>query len=251
MAKPRVKPGKALESLVSSIERVLAQNDKVSVESPKLLPDKVTGEMREHDVLITVSGSHHTATIAIECRDRSRKVTVNDMEGFWSKCQDTGVDQGIVVSPRGFSKTALQKAQHRGIRCLQLSEAKSFNWLLATRVSVRSRRVLHTSWTFFPEKDLDPKPAAFTILSKDGEPVEGSNLVAVAYKEFRRIPETNFDVGRGAKKIIFPSPGLLLRDDTTGTTHAVVRALAEVHYEGWRSSSRSTSSATSAARPVP
>jgi hypothetical protein len=228
---PRSKPGKSLEALVSSIERALAGNDKVTVESPKFLPDRITGERREHDVVITLTGSHHKSTIAIECRDRSRKVTVNDVESFWSKCQDTGIDQGIIVSPKGFSKTALTKSLNRGIRCLRLSEASSFNWLLATGISIRHKKMLHTNWTFFPEKDLVPKPTAFTILSKDGEQIPSENLVAAAYQEFQKIPETEFDVGRGTKNIVFTSPGLLLRDDSTGNTYAVIKALAAVDYE--------------------
>lgn len=103
------RPGKPLEVLVASLEKVLGRSPNVQVESPAHLPDRVTGERREHDVLVTVYGSHHKSMIAVECRDRSRKVTVNDVEGFWSKCQDTGADQGIIVSPKGFTKSALTK----------------------------------------------------------------------------------------------------------------------------------------------
>jgi Restriction endonuclease len=227
----RIKQGKSLEELVSSIERALAHNEKVSVQSPALLADRITDENREHDVLITVSGSHHVARIAIECRDRSRKLTVNDVEGFWSKCQDTGVDQGVLVSPKGFSKSALEKAKHRGIRCLQLTEAKSFNWLLATGIRSRTRKVLHTNWTFFPDVSLVPPPTAFTILTPDGDPVQTSNLVAAAYTEFQKVPDTEFEPGRGEKRIVFTSPGLRLRNDETGFLHHVVKALAVVQYE--------------------
>ena len=228
---PRSKPGKSLEALVSSIERVLAGNDKVTVESPKLLPDRITGESREHDVVITLTGSHHKSTIAIECRDRSRKVTVNEIESFWSKCQDTGIDQGIIVSSKGFTKTALTKSLHRGIRCLRLSEASSFNWLLTTGIRIRHKKMVHTNWTFYPEKDLAPKPIAFAILSKDGEHIPSENLAAADYQEFQKLADAEFEVGRGTKKIVFMSPGLFLRDDSTGNTYAVTRALAAVDYE--------------------
>lgn len=231
MPKPSKKPGKALEELVASIERALAHNEKVGVQSPAFLVDKVTRENREHDVLITISGSHHVSSIAIECRDRSRKITVNDVEGFWSKCQDTGVDHGIIVSPKGFSKTALEKAKHRGLRCLQLTEAKSFNWLLTAGLKSRSRKVLHTDWTFFPDVNLVPRPTAFTVLTSDGEPVQTENLVGAAYAEFQKIPETEFAPGRGEKRIVFNSPGLQIRNDETATVHPVVQALAVVQYE--------------------
>jgi hypothetical protein len=226
-----VKPGKSLEILVASIERVLANNDKVTVESPKFLPDRITGEPREHDVLVTLAGSHHKSTIAIECRDRSRKITVNDVESFWSKCQDTGIDQAVIVSPKGFSKSASTKASHLGIRCLRLSEAMSFNWLLCTGIRMRHKKMIHANWTFFPDKDLVPKPIAFTILSSDGEQIPSETLVAAAYQEFQKLPEEDFVVGRGTKYITFHSPGVLLRDDTTGSTHKVIKALVAVDYE--------------------
>jgi hypothetical protein len=228
--RPR-KSGKPLEELVASIERALAHNQNVKVQSPAFLVDKLTGENREHDVLLSIFGSHHTATIAIECRDRSRKITVNDVEGFWSKCQDTGVDHGVIVSPKGFSQSALKKSKHRGIRCLQLTEAKSFNWLLTGGLRSRERKVLHTAWTFFPDKNLIPKPTVFTILTVNGEPTQTNNLVSAAYAEFQKIPENEFEPGHGEKRIVFNSPGLQIRDDDTGFTHPVVKALAVVQYE--------------------
>lgn len=231
MLSNRKKPGKSLETLVSSIERALGHNANVSIQSPAYLPDRITGEPREHDVLITITGSHHKSTIAIECRDRSRKITVNDIEGFWGKCQDTGVDQGIVVSPKGFSKSALAKATHRGIRCLQLSEVASFKWLLASGVRSLSRKVKHTSWTFYPEVDLVPPPVAFTLLAEDGSPMDSSVLVAVALNEFQKLPREDDAVRIGEKRIVFQSPGLMMRDDTTGIFYKVVRALVVVQYE--------------------
>jgi len=228
---PKMKPGRSLEALVASIERVLAGNDKVTVDSPKFLPDRITNEPREHDVVITLAGSHHKSLIAIECRDRSRKVTVNDVESFGSKCQDTGIDQGIIVSRKGFSKTALAKSQNRGIKCLRLSEANSFNWLLGSGIRVQQKKMIHTNLTFLLDKDLVPKPVVFTILSQDGVQIPSENLTAAAYQEFKKVPETEFVMGRGTKKFVFSSPGLFLRDDTTGNTHTVVRVLAVVTYE--------------------
>jgi hypothetical protein len=231
MLSNRKNPGKSLETLVSTIERVLGHNKNVSVQSPAHLPDKITGDPREHDVLITITGSHHRSTIAIECRDRSRKVTVNDIEGFWSKCQDTGVDQGIVVSPKGFSRSAIAKAAHRSIRCLQLSETPSFNWLMASGIKCLTRMVKHTNWTLYPEVDQAPPATVFTILTEDGNPVDSSMFVTAAFKEFQKIPHEDDKVCSVVKRIVFQSPGLHFRNDATGATCKIVRALADVQYE--------------------
>ncbi|HJW71892.1 MAG TPA: restriction endonuclease [Geothrix sp.] len=227
----RKRPGKSLEMLVSSLERVLGGQANVSVESPVFLPDRVTGQPREHDVLITMRGSHHKSFIAIECRDRSRKITVNDIEGFWAKCQDTGIDQGVVVSPLGFAKTALTKAAFRNIRCLQLSEADSFPWLLATGMKSFERVVHHIEWTFIPAVDIVPAPVAFTILSAEGVPVDTKALEPFALNEFQKIQLDPNDDQTEQVSIHFPSIDLTLRDDSTGTIHTLTGAIATVHFK--------------------
>ena len=103
------KQGRSLECLVASIEQALGGKDGVQVESPKRLPDRTTGELREHDVLLTICRGHHSLRVAIECRDRSRPVGVDQVEQFCAKCQDTGIDKGVIVSPKGFWKTARKK----------------------------------------------------------------------------------------------------------------------------------------------
>lgn len=230
MAKKQ-RSGKPLELLVASIERVLGGNSNIQVTSPAYLPDRITGERREHDVLILISGSHHKSSIAVECRDRSRKITVNDIEGFWSKCQDTGIDQGGIVSPKGFTRSALAKAAHRSMRCLQLSEMESFNWLLTPGMRTITRRVKHTNWTFFPETDIVPPPKAFTILSECGEQLDTSVFVSAAFAEFQKLPDDEKPPPSGQKRIRFPGLSLQMRDESTGLVHKVVEALAVIHYE--------------------
>lgn len=231
MSSKRKKPGKSLEELVACIERTLANEKNVRVESPAHLPDKDTGGLRELDVLITVSVSHHKLMTAIECRDRSRPVTVNEVEGFWAKCQGTNVNKGILVSPKGFTKTGLEKATHFGICCLQLTEVESFNWLLTSGITARTRKIRHVNLTFFPDKNLIPAPAAFSFLTPEGEPVQMKRLVELAHNRFSKIPDTEFQIGPGQKRILFQSTGLLMRDDTSGVAHPVVRILATVQYE--------------------
>ena len=106
-----MKKGRSLEKLVAYLERSLSKNESVTVESPKRLRDKSTGRLREHDVVLTVKSGHHTFFIAVECRDRKRPVGITQLEAFAKKCQETGVGQGVIVSPKGFAKTAQVKAK--------------------------------------------------------------------------------------------------------------------------------------------
>ena len=71
MSKP-VKTGKTLETLVTYIEKALANKEQVTVNTRKRLPDRTTGRLREHDVVLTLTQGHHEMVIAIECRDHSR-----------------------------------------------------------------------------------------------------------------------------------------------------------------------------------
>jgi hypothetical protein len=70
------KAGDVLQDLVATIEKVVHARAGVTVESPKRLPDKDTGKVREHDVVVTIVTGHHQTLLALECRDRSRKVGV-------------------------------------------------------------------------------------------------------------------------------------------------------------------------------
>jgi hypothetical protein len=225
------RPGRSLEKLVASIERVLGKAGNIQIDSPAFLPDRVTGEQREHDVLLTIRTSHHKSLIAIECRDRSRKVTVNEVEGFHAKCADTGVGQGIIVSPQGFTRNATAKARHLGLRTLQLSEVERFNWLAAAGINIFTRHIKSIGWLFEPDVLLDPLPPIYTILTDDGQPIQPEALRLAAQAEFQKIAHLDTPPPFGKNVIIFPSPGLSMCDEGTQEKYRIGRAILEVEYE--------------------
>jgi hypothetical protein len=137
-----MRPGENLQRLVRALEQATNNAPDIQVESPKRLPDKDTGQLREHDVVLTFSLSHHSMVMALECRDRSRKVGVPDVEAFRKKCDRTGVHRAIMVSSKGFTKTALTKAEAMEIGCLGLEEVDRFNWCEAPGVELRQRDLL-------------------------------------------------------------------------------------------------------------
>jgi hypothetical protein len=229
--RPRHHPGRSLERLVATLEKVLGTRTSARIESPAHLIDRVTGERREHDVLLRIQTSHHETLIAIECRDRSRKITVNDVESFYMKCSDTGVDQGVMVSSKGFSKTALSKAKFRNIRTLLLSDAQAFSWLGTAGITGRTRRINHVSCMFEPEQQLDPLPQTYSILMPDGSPLQPDQVKAAARSEFAKIPHDQTAQSPGRKTIIFPTPGLTLYDETAKASYPLRRAVVEVHYD--------------------
>ena len=80
--------GMEFQKLVAYLERAVADQRNVTVESPKFIPDKVTGDLREHDVVITQRVPQRETTTAIECRDHRRPVTVDQVEAFHTKCEE-------------------------------------------------------------------------------------------------------------------------------------------------------------------
>jgi hypothetical protein len=231
MAKQKQKTGRALERVVACLERALGGKSGVTVESPKLLRDSVTGEMREHDVVVSYPSGHHAILLAIECRDRSRKVTVNEVEGFVQKCRDTGVSKGLMVSPKGFCKTSLTKARCRGITCLTLQQADAFDWLLAPGVRSEIRQIRHIDWKLFPKIELAPMPTSFSVVDSSGQTVPPEAMREGAQHEFQRLPRDQLTAGTGRISIVFETPGVLLRDDSTGAVHAIGRAIADIEYQ--------------------
>jgi hypothetical protein len=145
-----MKPGETLQRLVRALEQATNNTANVKIESPKRLPDKDTGQLREHDVVLTFSLSHHSIVMALECRDRSRLVGVPDVEAFRSKCDRTGIDKAIIVSSKGFGKKALQKAEAMEIGCLSLEDTERFNWCQAPGVEWCERDLLADGppWVF-------------------------------------------------------------------------------------------------------
>lgn len=123
------RPGQQFHNFVATLERMFAHQDRATVAFSLRLPDKDTGWLREHDVVITRHTHHGPNLTAIECRDQRRKVGVPQIEAFAKKCEKTGIHHGIVVAANGFTSTARTKAKALNLTCMELAEAESFEWI--------------------------------------------------------------------------------------------------------------------------
>ena len=226
-----MKTGKSLEKLIYHLEKMVADNNNVLIESPRRIRDKITGQFREHDVVLTIKQHHHELQLAIECRDRSRPVTVNQVESFWTKLQHTGIDQGVIVSPKGFYKTARKKADHLGIRCLDLEQVESFKWLLTPDVREYQRNVKHIHWKLIPKDNLKEKISNFSVVNSEGVQITTKILNANAKREFDRLLPEPDEVGTRKIKIGFEGNEFFLRDDNTGELFPLKQLIVTIEYE--------------------
>jgi len=231
MAYPKKKTGKSLEKLIEHLEKVLTDNTNTTIQAPVRLPDRITGRKREHDVLITSKIGHHNLVIAIECRDRSRPIGVNQVESFRTKCQDTGVNQGILVSPTGFWKTAIKKAEHYGIKCLTIEDALSFNWLLTRGITLFHRNIKHIAWTLAPSEQLNKPVKEYEMVDINGNEISLDILNNRVYNYIKQQNMRSEELGFNKTKLIFPGESIFLKDKKTGKRIELKNLIADFTYE--------------------
>lgn len=222
------RPGERLQRLVEVIERATNNEPHITVESPKKLPDKDTGRLREHDVVLTHSLSHHTVRIALECRDRSRPVGVPEIEAFAKKCERTGIDKGIMVSSLGFTDTAIKVAAKESIGCLSLTDAEGFDWCLAPGINTSVRRTIHTHITVEPEGDVSLDAELYF---EDGRPVDQSALSAIGKNCLSRLSIDHAPTKEPVKSRFVDSAPRFYLLDKEGVKTRVARLLIDVTYE--------------------
>ena len=71
-----------------------------------------TGRMRQIDILVTRDLGGFSLTIAFDCKSYGRKVNVNDVERFLGMLNDIRVSKGVLMTTRGYTKTAWNRAEN-------------------------------------------------------------------------------------------------------------------------------------------
>ena len=83
---------------------------------------------RQIDVLIEGKVGPIDVRTIIECKDYASKVNVTKVDELHSKMQDVKAHVGILVSRKGFTKGAIQKAKRLGIKLNTIHQSKSDKW---------------------------------------------------------------------------------------------------------------------------
>jgi hypothetical protein len=106
------------QQLIFTIYDQIAAADATVTESAMVF-DRDAKTLREVDILVEWRYAHHNIKLAIECRDRARKDTVEWIDTLLGKIDSLEVDKIVAVSKEGFTEAAMTKAATRGIDVLE------------------------------------------------------------------------------------------------------------------------------------
>lgn len=118
--------GREFEELVASLSNCL--HERAVITANDKLIDKDTGKKRQIDISIRMTDGPTSFLGIVEARDRSRKVGVPYLEEVRSKRDSVGAHKAFIVSNKGFTATALDKACAYDIELFSLSQALRHDW---------------------------------------------------------------------------------------------------------------------------
>ena len=95
------------QDLIASVYKQIVPDGGKVTESG-MVYDKDADTLREVDILVEYRYVHHNFKIAIECRDRSRKDSVEWIDSLIGKSKSLLVNKVVAVSKEGFTKTKQQ-----------------------------------------------------------------------------------------------------------------------------------------------
>lgn len=163
------------ELIATVYEQIVPEGGKVTESG--MVFDKDAGTLREVDILVEYRYAHHDFKLVIECRDRSRRDSVEWIDGLIGKAGSLTVNKVVAVSKKGFAKSAAEKANAHGIDTLTVEEAVETDWqkypikpgiVVFSDENYRLRDVLFNDgnkYRTLRELDLD------SVVLKDGEEV--------------------------------------------------------------------------------
>lgn len=118
----------AFQRLIALLTATLAGH--ADVTESAMLQDRVTGEQREVDILVTATNATYKVNLGIEVIAWSRPADTPWVEKMRAKRDNLPIDKLILVSENGFSGPARRKAQFYGIETLTIEEACAADWPL-------------------------------------------------------------------------------------------------------------------------
>lgn len=113
----RDKTGRTLEQAVGRIQQMLDPDSSVTYREK--IPNRL-GIPREFDVVIRGSFAGQPMLGVVECKDWADKVGTPELDAFITKTRDVNANLRMMVSPKGFTETALTQARDAGVGVFSL-----------------------------------------------------------------------------------------------------------------------------------
>jgi Restriction endonuclease len=172
---------KKLEQLAAEIQTQLSPASKISHNVK--IPGRQSHVDRQIDVLIEDRVGQFPIRIAIECKDHKTPVDVNVVGEFQSLMQDTGISKGVLVSPSGFTKAALQLASTYGIEAYRPVDTDPHKWRcevwLPTICEFRSARIaLRLSFSLPLPLKIPSDPTKVVLYDQEDRPMKSIGEMA-------------------------------------------------------------------------
>ncbi len=161
------------QRVVFHVQRLLTSAG--TVQESAFLKDRLSGALREVDIVIEAKVGEHDVVICVECRDRRRKATVEWVEQMAMKHQSLPTSKLVLVSTNGFTRTATSKATSLGIQTYSLDAAERADWkeVIGTNFRVRpvAFRVLGCAVILAGDRQTEhPVGPATAVFDSHGNP---------------------------------------------------------------------------------
>lgn len=135
------------QCLVRLIQSTLAPKG-ATVQESAMVPMAGLSQPREIDILIEGMFGPFRMKVAVEAKDEKRPMDVMELDSYAAKYRGEGriqVDKFVLVTRRGFTKTAKQKAALLDVELLTLDQAEAKDWAaqLPNAASIRFEHAPH------------------------------------------------------------------------------------------------------------
>ncbi|MBC8377171.1 MAG: restriction endonuclease [FCB group bacterium] len=120
---------------------------------------------RQIDVVLRGKVGPINILTIVECKDWNKKIDVQTLDAFHSKAQDVRANKAVVVSRKGFTKTAIAKAKRLGIVLCTLHDVRNEKWKFHPEIPVTVREIglLDVSDTY-EFTATTPTPIVFPVI---------------------------------------------------------------------------------------
>jgi hypothetical protein len=210
--------GQQLEKTIRLIQETFKDSENTKIFSNYKIANE-SGNNREIDILIISKINEFEIYIAIECKDYNKKIPVEKIEAFQTKCDRIKrINKKIFVSSKGFQSDAINTANYYGIELLTAEELTSDTLKNLLPIKQLKPEILPIISNAVLTFDTDEKTLAEFQEGYEGEIYKygvdkAEDLKNVVFESLRKYPKEIFSLAllqwmkskdKNEKEMIFP-----------------------------------------------